>query len=175
MSIPAVPTAISLTSFLRSCCAGLRRERWINVPGAGGAVPGLPGVADHQAKGSTPASESGLLPAGGGNVSFAGAISVGLSGCTAPDGCICQPPASSCAVFSDAEEGIIAGIRPVTTGGINCHLPEAMPASSNQLRVGGSVSCELRASCWVLESAAFCVASSSFKTTSKAATISLAR
>src|SRR5260370_862019 len=78
----AVPAAINVTSFLRSCCAGLRRERCVNVPGAGGGVPGLPGVADHQAKGSTPAIESPRLPPGGGNVSFAGTIFVGPSGCT---------------------------------------------------------------------------------------------
>ncbi len=170
-----MPTAISLTSFLRSCCAGLRRERCVNVPGAGGGVPGLPGVADHQAKGSTPAIESPRLPPGGGNVSFAGTISVGLSGCTVADGCISPLPATIRVGFSEEEEGITAGMRPVTIGGSNCHFSAGMPASSNQSTVGGSVSCGPCASCWFLELGAFCIVSSVVKTRSKAVTIPLAR
>src|SRR6266446_10173563 len=170
----AVPAAINVTSFLRSCCAGLRRARWVNVPGAGGGILGLPGVADHQAKGSTPAIEAGLLPAGEGNTSFAGTISVGLSGCTVADGYISPLPATTRVGFSE-EEGITAGMRPVTIGGSNCHFSAGMPASSNQLTVGGSVSCGPCASSWVLELVTLCIVSSVVKTRSKAVTIPLTR
>src|SRR5260370_12134064 len=128
----AVPAAINVTSFLRSCCGGLRRQRCVNVPGAGGGVPGVPGVADHQAKGSTPAIESPRLPPGGGNVSFAGTISVGLSGCTVADGCISPLPATIRGGFSEEQEGITTGIRPLTIVSINCHFSSGMTASSNQ-------------------------------------------
>lgn len=179
-----MPTAISLTNFRRSCCAGRRREcglelairtgdRCVNVPGTAGGVPGPGDVADHQASGSTPASESGRLPAGGGNASFAGSSSVGLSGCVAAPGCfICPLTTSSWAVFCMEGEDVNTGIRPVTIGGISCHFPEGMPASSNQLTVGGSVSCGSCVNCraWGVEDRS--TASSSVKTCSKAAALS---
>ena len=173
-----------MTSFLRSCCAGRRRgprleragrsgERRINVPGAAVGILGLGDVADHQANGSAPASESGRLPAGGGNASFTGTISVELSGCVAaPVSFICPLPTPSQAVFCKEGADVTTGICPVTIGGSNCHFPEGMPASSNQLTVGGSVSCGPCANCWVLRSVELGIASRIVKMRSKRVAIS---
>src|SRR5260370_34768923 len=99
-------------SFLRSSCAGRRLERGlecarrtgergVNVPGVGDGTPGLVDVADHQANGSIPAIESGELPAGEGNASFAGTHSVGLFGCTVADGFVCPLPVPSPRAVAD--------------------------------------------------------------------------
>ena len=167
-----MPATISVTSLLRSCCAGRRREpelRRVKVPGVGG-VTGLSDVADHQANGSTPAIESGLP------VALVGSISVEASGCVAlPGNITCPFSTRSRSLFCREGEDVTAGKCPVTMGGINCHLPVDVAASSNQLTVGGRVSCGPCGNCWMLESLPLRVASSIVKTRSKSAAISPAR
>lgn len=172
-----------MTSFLRSCCAGRRHERGleragctgarcVNVPGAGGGVPGLTDVADHQANWSTPAIESGFPSTGEGRAAFVGSMSAGASGgVAAPGSFICPLSAPSRAVFWKEGEDVTAGRGNVTIDDSNCHFPEGIPASSYQLTVGGRLICGSRANCWVLESVALCAASSSVKTRSKAAAL----
>lgn len=169
VSTPAVPATISVTSLLRSCCVGRRREagrRRAKVPGVGG-VMGRSELADHQANGSTPAIESALVAA------LVGSISVEASGCDAvPGNIIGLFPVPLRSVFCKECEGVTTGIRPVTIGGTNCHLPVEWSASSNQLTVGGRVSCGLCADCRILESLPLCVTSRMVKARSKAAAIS---
>src|SRR5260370_876279 len=98
-STAAVPTASSVTSFLRPCCedkgrergsdfARLTGERWADVSDAGGGVRGLPDVAAHRANGSMPSIVSGSPSAGEGNAAFVGSSSVGASGCVPTPGSI---------------------------------------------------------------------------------------
>ncbi len=99
-STAAVPTASSVTSFLRPCCADKGREergsdfarrtgeRWVDVSDAGGEVRGLPDVTAHRANGSMPSIVSGSPSAGEGNTAFVGNSSVGASGCVPTPGSI---------------------------------------------------------------------------------------